>query len=236
MNTTVTNGSRVRAPHELTSSLRLHLRPRPELTDILVMRACEGCRRRKIKCDAATTNTWPCSACIRLKLHCVRPNGYDGAAEPQVFEPTRTDYEAMGVHDFRSHIAMPPPHMLAGAADHPSMYPSKAASYSAPSGMYQPMQYADHSPVATGMHYTTVPASAGGVDPYATPLSQSHSQSFQAAPLQQANRPDSPPETYGSEQYGPQGDLSELLGSLKLNSAGTGELQETAHLDTSDEC
>ncbi|KAL3958407.1 hypothetical protein ACCO45_006569 [Purpureocillium lilacinum] len=44
-----------------------------------VMRACEGCRRRKIKCDAATTNTWPCSACIRLKLHCVRPNGYDGS-------------------------------------------------------------------------------------------------------------------------------------------------------------
>src|SRR5690554_3983874 len=37
------------------------------------MRACEGCRRRKIKCDAATTNTWPCSACVRLKLHCVPP-------------------------------------------------------------------------------------------------------------------------------------------------------------------
>ncbi|KAF3113990.1 hypothetical protein TWF569_010299 [Orbilia oligospora] len=38
-----------------------------------VMRACEGCRRRKIKCDAATTNTWPCSACKRLKLTCVPP-------------------------------------------------------------------------------------------------------------------------------------------------------------------
>lgn len=146
-----------------------------------------------------------------------------------MFEPSRTDYETMGVHDYRSHIAMPPPHMLAGAADHHSMYPTKAASYSAPSGLYQPMQYADQSPVGTGMHYTTVPASAGIVDPYATPLSQSQSQStvFHAAPLQQqTNRPDSPPETYGSEQYspqGPQGDLSELLGSLKLNSAGTGK-------------
>lgn len=40
-----------------------------------VMRACEGCRRRKIKCDSATTNTWPCAACIRLKLHCVPPAG-----------------------------------------------------------------------------------------------------------------------------------------------------------------
>ncbi len=40
-----------------------------------VMRACEGCRRRKIKCDSATTNTWPCAACVRLKLHCVPPAG-----------------------------------------------------------------------------------------------------------------------------------------------------------------
>ena len=43
-----------------------------------VMRACEGCRRRKIKCDAATTNAWPCAACVRLKLHCVPPRvNYD---------------------------------------------------------------------------------------------------------------------------------------------------------------
>ena len=39
----------------------------------IVMRACEGCRRRKIKCDAATTNSWPCAACVRLKLQCVPP-------------------------------------------------------------------------------------------------------------------------------------------------------------------
>ena len=37
------------------------------------MRACEGCRRRKIKCDAATTNSWPCAACVRLKLTCIPP-------------------------------------------------------------------------------------------------------------------------------------------------------------------
>jgi hypothetical protein len=43
------------------------------------MRACNGCRKRKIKCDAATTNTWPCSACLRLKLVCVPPAiGQDG--------------------------------------------------------------------------------------------------------------------------------------------------------------
>ncbi|KAK2759073.1 hypothetical protein FQN54_003172 [Arachnomyces sp. PD_36] len=38
-----------------------------------VMRACNGCRKRKIKCDAATSNIWPCSACTRLKLVCVPP-------------------------------------------------------------------------------------------------------------------------------------------------------------------
>ena len=42
------------------------------------MRACEGCRRRKIKCDSATTNQWPCAACSRLKQHCVPPTvNYD---------------------------------------------------------------------------------------------------------------------------------------------------------------
>lgn len=50
------------------------------------MRACEGCRRRKIKCDAATTNTWPCSACVRLKLQCVPPSAnYDAdAGQPAI--------------------------------------------------------------------------------------------------------------------------------------------------------
>lgn len=190
------------------------------------MRACEGCRRRKIKCDAATTNTWPCSACIRLKLHCVRPNGYDGAAEPQVFEPTRPEYEAAGVQDFRPHLAMPPPHMLAGTPNPASMY-AKPGSYSEPAGLYQPMQYADNSPVATGMHYTTVPPTVGVVDhSYASQPPHSHAQShhtvFSTPPMQQGNRPDSPPESYSQDQYGQQ-DLSELLGTLKLNDAGTGK-------------
>ena len=44
----------------------------------LVMRACEGCRKRKIKCDAATTNQWPCGSCVRLKQNCVPPTlNYD---------------------------------------------------------------------------------------------------------------------------------------------------------------
>lgn len=39
-----------------------------------VMRACDGCRKRKIRCDGALQNgPWPCGACTRLKLKCVPP-------------------------------------------------------------------------------------------------------------------------------------------------------------------
>lgn len=45
---------------------------------LAVMRACEGCRKRKIKCDAATTNQWPCASCVRLKQNCIPPTfNYD---------------------------------------------------------------------------------------------------------------------------------------------------------------
>lgn len=57
------------------------------------MRACNGCRKRKIKCDAATTNTWPCSACTRLKLVCVPPTiGQEGEFGPEGHDvdPTET--------------------------------------------------------------------------------------------------------------------------------------------------
>ena len=39
-----------------------------------VMRACDGCRKRKIRCDGALQNgPWPCGACTRLKLKCIPP-------------------------------------------------------------------------------------------------------------------------------------------------------------------
>ena len=53
----------------------------------LVMRACAACRRRKIKCDAATTNTWPCAPCVKQQLECVPPSsdkdGQDVSLEDQ---------------------------------------------------------------------------------------------------------------------------------------------------------
>src|SRR6195952_1688676 len=77
------------------------------------MRACEGCRRRKIKCDAATTNTWPCSACIRLKLHCVPPTvNYDQefTRNSQNFDTERgLEYESgggSGDDDYHQQVSM----------------------------------------------------------------------------------------------------------------------------------
>lgn len=73
-----------------------------------VMRACEGCRRRKIKCDSATTNTWPCAACVRLKLQCVPPvggldgdEGDDGAVS--------ASQESMGQQPQAYMLTQPPP-------------------------------------------------------------------------------------------------------------------------------
>ena len=40
-----------------------------------VINACRDCRRRKTKCDGALIDQWPCSRCVRLKLHCIPPIG-----------------------------------------------------------------------------------------------------------------------------------------------------------------
>lgn len=134
-------------------------------------------------------------------------------------------------------MPMHPPHLMAGAPNpspmsssmSSSMYAPGRGSYSEQSGLYQPMQYQDHSP-QHGMHYTTVPAPVGVVDPsYAPQQSQQAPQPsiFPTPPMQQATRPDSPPDVYNQDQYGQQ-DLSELLGTLKLNDAGTGESRQRA--------
>lgn len=205
------------------------------------MRACEGCRRRKIKCDAATTNTWPCGACIRLKLHCVRPNGhYDGTSStdttPTNYEPPRQQYDSLQLsdtfrqpvtisqHDFMSAPKSAPPNMYAG----PNYHQNPA--------VYQQVPYAETATGQPGMHYTTMPPQVPQVpvpdQTYAQAnvfhaQLQHHQQQPQPQqqpqiPLQQTTvGPESPPESYPSDQYS-QGDLADLLGSLKVNEAGTG--------------
>ncbi len=189
------------------------------------MRACEGCRRRKIKCDAATTNTWPCSACIRLKLHCVRPNGYDGSsADAQVYDMTVTAtatatpatqsiFEAAPVQEgFRQQVplqqmAAPPPRKPSVQ----SLYPPQSG-YTDTTSLYS-QAYADST---QGLHYTTVPPPIGVIDP-----SYSSQNVFSTPPLPGSQAES--PESYGTDQFG-QADIADLLGSLNVDEAGTGEL------------
>jgi len=179
------------------------------------MRACEGCRRRKIKCDAATTNTWPCSACIRLKLHCVRPNGFDGSTDTQVYEPLQSTFDASAVQvqdGFRQQVPL-----QLGTAQQPKAAPSMygtPTTYTDAAALYSQVPYSD---ATANLHYTTVPSPIGVVD--STFSSQNL---FPTPPMQHDSRGVSPPESYSTESYG-QGDLADLLGSLKMNEAGTGE-------------
>ncbi len=185
---------------------------------LLVMRACEGCRRRKIKCDAATTNTWPCAACIRLKLQCVRPNGFDGSTETQVYETdTEPSYESEPAQDaYQQQAPLSAQQMLAAAPRPSSAAPyavgtsyGDTAAAAAAAALYQSVSYSDLAP---NLHYTTVPPAMGLAGP---------SYSGQGL-FQQSSQPDSPPDSLVHDQFA-QGDLADLLGSLKVNEAGTGE-------------
>ncbi|KAF4917514.1 Activator of stress genes 1 [Colletotrichum viniferum] len=182
-----------------------------------VMRACEGCRRRKIKCDAATTNTWPCSACIRLKLQCVRPNGqYDGTSDT-AYESGPNDFAAASSQlqdSFRQQAPMQQQSMIPGGQKpNPSMYAAQGA-YS-DHNVFPQVPYSDGTS-QHNIHYTTVSPSVGMMD-----QSYAGQNVFPTPPMQQSSRADSPPDTYSNDGSYQQADLADLMGSLKVNEAGT---------------
>jgi len=192
------------------------------------MRACEGCRRRKIKCDAATTNTWPCSACIRLKLHCIPPTvNYDQnfPGAQQGFEQDRGEYEgSAGDDEYHQQVAMqqqlagqqkniPPiytqqlPYQESVGVYHPSPYGEPSSSHSQQSMHYGNLQ----TPVsAMSSHHQYQPQSA-----YTTPTLAQHSHSHSQSPQSS--------DTYDQDQYGQQ-NLADLLGNLRVNADGSGKL------------
>jgi hypothetical protein len=96
-----------------------------------------------------------------------------------------------------------------------SMYPPQQ-TYSNPQALYQ---YPESSGLQQNLQYTSIPPSADAVNQqYAS------QHSFPTPPLQQSSRPGSSPESYQQDPYS-QHDLADLLGSLKVNEAGTGNLQ-----------
>jgi hypothetical protein len=186
------------------------------------MRACEGCRRRKIKCDAATTNTWPCSACIRLKLHCVRPNGFEDADsdDPQTYDPPTQQYDPPPVSQpFRQEMPVQVgQQVLSGQSKSPASLYAPQPTYHETSSLYHSTQYADQTISQGDLQYNTVaPVMNVGSAPY------SSQNVFPTPPLQHASRSGSE-EQFGMDQYG-QSDLANLLGNLRVTEAGTGEFR-----------
>jgi hypothetical protein len=200
------------------------------------MRACEGCRRRKIKCDAATTNTWPCSACVRLKLHCVPPTvNYDRdfPSNPQVFEPERGEYESGGSGDDDYHQQVSIQQQLTGTQKNiPPIY-TQQVPYSDAVGVYQSIPYGEPSSGHSqqSMHYGNLQTPVSILDQHQQQHHQQQQQQqqqhryppqqvFPTPPLAQSSHPGSP-DTYEQDQYGQQ-NLADLLGELRMNEAGTG--------------
>lgn len=185
------------------------------------MRACEGCRRRKIKCDAATTNTWPCSACIRLKLHCVRPNGFDSTADTQTqtYEPVRSHFESPHVSSsFRQALPLQDQPLLSHAPKPAPHIYQPVTSYPDTSNLYHPVQYTEPQPVPHDLHYAPVHHPVNVVEQQYTTAQPA---TFPTPPpLHQTPQPASSPSDAQSEYA--QQDLADLLGSLKVNEAGTG--------------
>jgi hypothetical protein len=178
------------------------------------MRACEGCRRRKIKCDAATTNAWPCAACIRLKLNCVPPTvSYDkdfNGSQTFELEPKPLEYaqDAPDQHDYQRHPVMPHamPHQMA-----PSL-PTGG------SNMYQSSSYVDQQSQEP-IHYQSMSQPQVVQQNMSYAPQQAYPQTSAAPPAMTMTPPESEPHWRSDSASS----LSEALGELKIDHTAIGE-------------
>jgi hypothetical protein len=185
------------------------------------MRACEGCRKRKIKCDAATTNSWPCAACIRLKLNCVPPTmSYDQDYKPELptFNIDRSqNYQpapASSPEDYHRQMSM----SSQLSADMSQALPhSVPVTYADNVRMYQAPQYLD-SQHQEPLPYASIQAPP--VVPHA--MSQAMSQSMYATPITGTAQNLGSPESDGSWQSRTENvsNLADALGELKIEQSG----------------
>jgi Fungal Zn(2)-Cys(6) binuclear cluster domain len=194
------------------------------------MRACEGCRRRKIKCDGATSNTWPCSACVRLKLNCTPPKfAYDDSftdAQPELSPAFLT----FGSSNTKESKELPTsPEFGLTIADFPSqedflsMNMTDRSHYSSTTGSYQQPIYASQSQSPSFHPPTSFPAvnesSFPSANPFPSPppqqLPQSTASERKNVPLMRRK--------FVSRRYSA-GDVSDALGHLKITDGGVGKL------------
>ena len=184
------------------------------------MRACEGCRRRKIKCDAATTNTWPCSACIRLKLHCVPPTityDRDYSSGGQFLEAEHGNhYDApSGIQDdnYHQHASCPPDISVITSQEH--LHPPQLP-YNDGAAVYHPNAYNERSASHPDLHYTTLASAHMNVpDPAYQSLTVFPTPPGHAIPVSE------PGDSWRQDQYSA-ASLSDALGELKIDETGVG--------------
>lgn len=182
------------------------------------MRACNGCRKRKIKCDAATTNTWPCSACTRLKLVCVPPT----IGQENEVSSTQNP-ESSSLSSLRASQA-------ATSTHHPYSIPQNLANGSQPA-VGHATSYND----GVGLLSQYIPSDRGQsnfyeIRPPHLPTSSSnyqHPQMFSATPNQGLENTTTSMFA-DDEQSTTAENLSEVLGELRIDETGIGEFN---HVD-----
>ncbi|KAH7123954.1 hypothetical protein B0J11DRAFT_435570 [Dendryphion nanum] len=191
-----------------------------------VMRACEGCRRRKIKCDAATTNAWPCAACIRLKLNCVPPTvsydkDYNSTTQTFELETKPVEYAPPpmdGPHQYQRHSISAIPHghphqQMSGPLSTPV-----TASYHPDGRMYQTSPYVDQQ-TQDQLQYSTMPQHQHQHPHQVAQQNMSYTpqQMYSDAPASAPAVTMTPPETEGGWRNDTSSSLADALGELKID-------------------
>ena len=206
MSTTVIKDSKVSSV--VCRGLFLH---RSSVDPSVVMRACEGCRRRKIKCDGATTNVWPCSSCGRLKLQCVPPaiDGETGEDEGKSLEP-EAEPPAYNSHNdiYSNDVIRPISSHESSNLDSTPQQPEARESYAEDKPFPQVALFNDQT--HSQMHH--------GMLAYSNPsLPYLNHESFPTPPTRAVS---DTAESWHSDHSGP--DFTEAMGQLKIDDAGLG--------------
>ncbi|KAL1960761.1 hypothetical protein VTO42DRAFT_6591 [Malbranchea cinnamomea] len=195
-----------------------------------VMRACAGCRKRKIKCDSATTNIWPCSACTRLKLICIPPTvGQDGDY-PSHDQGQEVAHHSATVHTVPSSTPGVP-RQTSHLYQHPSScYPGSPYTLDSMRGYVHDLRPSHPQPYLEGSshdHRRFYPhessfqlalSTAADFQPNQQPLPPP-STTYAVPPSQTTSAPTNSDSYFGTEQSTVE-DLSDILGDLKIDETG----------------
>jgi hypothetical protein len=187
------------------------------------MRACEGCRRRKIKCDAATTNSWPCAACVRLKLQCVPPTvnynrTHTTTANVSGLERVLDFDNSSGGSGDEDYDSTPMVHNVYQMSSGPDMVNATNNAYVGSFGASYPPTYSIKPESHTHLQYDSVSPM-----PLSAPEMSYQSQSSYHLPgASQVHIPDSTQWHQPHEDPPSAAGLSEALGELKIDETGVG--------------